>query len=303
MKTPDRLAQAFPTDDPVLLAAAPMRLAAPAARPGWASGLGWGVGPEAVVAMEGARLLRAGFMWALATLFRPPPHPVRIEVGPGLVLVANYRPGLHAFFVQGADGRWRLSPVVGRGTPDGVLVADLPALARDYGRPLPPGVLAMAAPRPAGVPARLQTTGAGIAKAMADSNDPCGNQPGQRHHMIPAVLMRNHQRFLTLIGFTLDQGANMIKLPSDAAQKSGMAQLCQQDRPIHNGRTANHYHDAVSSQLNAIEGEMNAGDITARQAAAKVDRLMSLLRQELQSGRYANVNDPALARVIESWRI
>lgn len=112
-----------------------------------------------------------------------------------------------------------------------------------------------------------------------------------------------HQRFLILIGFTLDQGANMIKLPSDAAQKTGMAELCRQDRPIHNGRTANDYHDAVSSQLNAIEGEMNAGDLTARQAAAKVDRLMSLLPQALQSGRYANVNDPALARVIESWRI
>lgn len=302
MKTPDRLAAISWNDHPVLAATAPMRLAAVAAHPGWVPGAGAGL--TAIEIVEIIRLLRMGSIVGLAfALTTPPPRPTLIRLAPDLIMVANWRPGRHAFYLQGADGRWHQSPVVGQGTPDGVLVADLPALARGYGRPLPPGVLAMARPRPAGVPASLQTTASGIATAMANAPDPCNNLPGQRHHMIPASLTPIHQDFLKAIGFTLDQGANLINLPSTASQQAGMAQQCRQNRPIHNGRTAKIYENAVSRQLNTIEGELNAGQITRQGAAAKVQRLMSLIRREIESGRYSNVNDPALARTIAEWRI
>ncbi len=289
------------TGDAELDAAAPVRLAAAAAAPGWLPGIGFSANPLEIA--EAIRLVRLGSLFGLAMfLTTVPPHPSLIRIAPDMVLVANWRPGLHAFYLRGADGMWRQS-VVGRGTPDGQLLADLTTLARAYGRPLPPEVLAMARPKQLNGSPKLQTTSAGIAKAMANSNDPCNQLPGQRHHMIPASLMPVHQYFLTAIDFTLDQGDNLINLPSDGAQQTGMRQKCGQNRPLHNGRTANIYERAVSSQLNTIEGELNSGEITAQGAKDKVQRLMSLIRSELESGRYANVNDPALSRTIAGWRI
>lgn len=299
------LAGAGAIDDPMARTAVPFpatAAAAAAARPSFAPGFGIVANPVQIA--EAIRLLRVGSLVGLAfALTTPPPRPTVIEITPDFVLVANYRRGSHAFFLRGADGMFRLSPVIGSGTPDGRLVADLGALERAYGRALPPAILAMARPRPANVAAALQTTSSGIARAMAGAPDPCNQLPGQRHHMIPASLMPTHQTFLTAIGFTLDQGANLINLPSNTTQQNGMAQHCRQNRPIHNGRTASIYERAVSSQLNTIEGELNAGLITRQGAADKVQRLMTLIRRELESGRYANVNDPALSRTIAGWRI
>ena len=308
MATLDGLTGTVLAEHPVLSTATPFPMTATAAAtaaaayPGWVPGIGAGAAPIEII--EAIRLIRMGSLVGLATLLTtPPPRPCLIRLAPDMVLVANWRPGLHAFYLQGADGKWRQSPVIGQGTPDGVLIADLPALERGYGRPLPPGVLAMARPRPRNVPKSLQTTDTSIATAMANAPDPCKNLPGQRHHMIPAALMEVHQSFLTAIDFTLDQGANLIRLPSDDAQKAGMLRECAENRPIHRGPTARIYERAVSSQLNTIEGELNAGQITRQGAAQKVQRLMSLVRQELESGRYTNVNDPALSRAIASWRI
>lgn len=297
MKTPDMLAETSWGDDPVLAVAAPMRLGAIAAHPGWVPGAG--VGLTAIEIVEIIRLLRVGSMVGLAfALTTVPPRPSLVRLAPDMVMVANWRPGLHAFYLQGADGLWRRSPVVGQGTPDGALVADLPALARGYGHPLPPSVLGMARPRPAGVPAALQATASGMARAMANAPDPCKDLPGQRHHMVPASLMKRHETFLTRIVFTLDHGANLINLPSTDAQRTGMSQLCRQNRPIHSGRTAARYENAVSDRLNRIEGDLNAGRITPEQAGARVRRLMDMIRSELESGRHANVNDPGLADAI-----
>lgn len=138
---------------------------------------------------------------------------------------------------------------------------------------------------------------------MANAPDPCKNLPGQRHHMILATLMVAHQSLLTAIDFTLDQAANLINIPSNGAQQTGMQQQCKQTRPIHNGRTAGIYERAVSSQLNTIEGELNLGTISKEAASAKVQRLMTVIRKELESGGYANVNDPKLSQTIAEWKL
>ena len=304
----DNLTGTRAASEATVRAAAPIQLAqagaiaGPMSGPGSMSGLGWGVNPIEI--WEALRLLRIGSLVGLAIfLTTPPPRPEGIRLSADLLLVANWRPGVHAFYIQGADGLWRMAPVMGHGTPEGQLVVDLGALAAAYGGPLPGSVLEMARPRPSGVPAQLQTTNTTIATAMANAPDPCKNLPGQRHHMIPASLMTRHQVFLTRVNFTLDQGANLINLPSSGPQQSDMQQQCRQNRPVHNGRTASHYENAVSDKLNQIEGELNALRITPQQAASRVDRLMSLIRSELESGRYTNVNDPNLARAISGMRL
>jgi A nuclease family of the HNH/ENDO VII superfamily with conserved AHH len=179
---------------------------------------------------------------------------------------------------------------------------DLGALERAYGKPLPPGIVAMAG-RPAGVPAALQTTSSGITTAMAGAPDPCRNLPGQRHHIIPAEAMTANQAFLTRIGFVLDQPANMIKLPSNATQRNDMTQMCNETRPIHNGRHPQSYEQAVSEQLQGIESRLNAGSITNAEARGLVNELMSKVRAELTTGGYARINDSAVANFIRNLRL
>jgi A nuclease family of the HNH/ENDO VII superfamily with conserved AHH len=182
---------------------------------------------------------------------------------------------------------------------NGQVQFDLGALQQAYGRPLPEGILAMAG-RPAGVPAALQTTSSGIATAMAGAPDPCRNLPGQRHHIIPAEAMTANQAFLTRIGFTLDQPANMIKLPANATQRNDMSQMCGETRPIHNGRHPQSYEQAVSQQLRGIESRLNAGTITRAEARSLVNELMSTIRTELTTGGYARINDSAVANFIRN---
>ena len=177
----DGLAGTTLADHPVLSTATPFPVvasaAAVAARPGWLPVAGEGV--TFIDIIEAIRLLRVGSLVGLATLLtRTIPRPYLVNLAPDMVMVANWRPGWHAFYKRDADGMWRKMPVIGHGTPQGVLVADLTELERAYGRPLPPGVLAMAKPRPEGVPKQLQTTDATIATAMAKCAGPLQERAG-----------------------------------------------------------------------------------------------------------------------------
>lgn len=184
---------------------------------------------------------------------------------------------------------------------NGHISFDLSALQRAYGKELPPGILAMAG-RPAGVPVQLQTNPSTLAKAMAGAPDPCKNAKGPQHHIIPAELMTTHQGFLTKINFTLDQPANIIRLPGEDRQQQDMKQLCGELRPLHRGRHGNAYKNAVSEQLNKIEARFNSGQITSSQARSEVGRLMSEIRAELSTSRHAMVNDLSVADFIRSLR-
>jgi hypothetical protein len=181
---------------------------------------------------------------------------------------------------------------------NGQLQFDLGALEAAYGKQIPTGILQMAA-RPAGVPTALQTTASGITTAMAGAPDPCGNLPGQRHHILPAEIMSANQQFLTRIGFKLDQPANMMKLPANQSQRNNMAEMCGENRPIHSGRHPREYGNAVSEQLRAIEGR----GLGASESRELVNRLMSAIRTELSSGGYSSVSDPRLANFIRAIRL
>jgi hypothetical protein len=230
-----------------------------------------------------------------------PPRPQGMQVARDLFLVFNARPGVHQFYVQRNDGRWYQAPVVGYSTPQGNMRLDTAALARFYGRQLPDAISQMA--RPANVARPLQTTSAGAAQAMAGAPDPCKFFSGQNHHMIPAASMQSNQGLLTAIGFRLDQPANMIRLPANQSQRSDMAQMCGQNRPVHNGSHGNSYTNAVNEQLGRIQRNLNAGSVTPVGARAQVNSLMNQIRDGLSSGRFTSINDPQIAIFIRNIRL
>ena len=164
--------------------------------------------------------------------------------------------------------------------------------------------------RERGVPAHPElSTTYWRAKTAARNADPC-EQPGQNHHVVPVDLMKDHQDFFEEIGFNLDKGLsgqggaqNVIRLPATEAQRAAMKNdaACG-DRTIHNG-PHNEYAKAIDAQIERIRGQLDSGKIGVQEARAKLSRLMDLTRQELLSGRYSTMNDPALARAIEGFRL
>lgn len=184
---------------------------------------------------------------------------------------------------------------------NGQISFDIGALQRAYGKQLPPGILAMAA-RPAGVPAALQTNPTTLRTAMAGAPDPCRNASGPQHHIIPAELMTRHQSFFTKINFTLDQPANIIRLPGNRDQRQEMKDLCGQWRPLHAGRHTRDYGNAISEKLTNIERRLNSSQINQVQARNEVGRLMSEIRAELSISRHALVNDVSVSNFIRSLK-
>lgn len=237
------------------------------------------------------------------------PQPYRYDLGGGLTLFVS-RDQTQAWFAQ-ATPFATFGPVTVGGTlrrldvpvevRDGQLIFDAAELERAYGGPLPDSVMQMARPANVSNPA-LQTTSRATATAMAGAPDPCKNLPGQNHHIVPAQLMQQHERFLTQIGFQLDDPNNLIRLPTDATQQNDMQQMCGATRPIHNGSHGT-YSQAVNQQLSRIEQQYVRGDITAAQARVKVDQLMQSVRSILNSGTYSSINDAGIARQIANLRI
>lgn len=214
-------------------------------------------------------------------------------------------PGTRAYFTADTPGRfWGTNQKVLNvpvSVQNGHINFDLSALQRAYGKQLPPGILAMAG-RPAAVPAALQTNQTTLRAAMAGAPDPCRNASGPQHHIIPAELMTRHQSFLTKINFTLDQPANIIRLPGNRDQRQEMKELCGQWRPLHAGRHTRDYGNAISEKLTNIESRLNSGQINQVQARNEVGRLMSEIRAELSTSRHALVNDASVSNFIRSLK-
>jgi len=152
----------------------------------------------------------------------------------------------------------------------------------------------------------LSTTGYRTKKAMESAtSDPCRNFDGQRHHMIPAQLMDDNQKFLRRIGFSLDDGfrqstgqSNMIRLPRSDPQREAMkANPSCGDRAIHNGSHPD-YTNAVNEQIGKIRAKFEQGTISRSEAGAKMNSLMQALQRQLTSGQYTAMNDPRLISAI-----
>ena len=181
-----------------------------------------------------------------------------------MIVVVNAEPSIHRFTIRGADGLWSApeSSLTGTTNPDGTLNADWAALEEAYGRPLPDSILPTA--RPAGLDRypNLQTTRAGVAAAMADSDDPCRHLPGEDHHILPAGVMRPNQAFLNSIGFRLDSPENLIRLPADDRQRDVMSEMCGESRSTHRGRHPKAYENAIDRHLQQIGEDFSAGRIS-----------------------------------------
>lgn len=237
------------------------------------------------------------------------PQPAKHQIAPDLALYVS-PDGKQAWFARETEresiGPLRFLPHSERlDVPvqlvNGQAVFDPSRLQDAYGKPLPPHV--MPAARPVGVSnTDLQTTSSRTATAMASSPDPCKNAPGQSHHVIPADLMKGNEAFFTKIGFKLDGGKNMLRLPNSAASQADMNAICGETRSIHSGRHDG-YSKAVDEQIKMIKRDLSSGKLNSAEAKAKVDLLMNELQIALRSGRYQSMNDPALIRHINNLRI
>ena len=237
------------------------------------------------------------------------PQPAKHQIAPDLALYVS-PDGKQAWFARETErdsiGPFRMLPRSERlDVPvqlvNGQAVFDPSRLQDAYGKPLPPHV--MPAARPVGVSnPDLQTTSSRTATAMASSPDPCKNAPGQSHHVIPADLMKNNEAFFTKIGFKLDDGKNLLRLPNSAASQANMNAICGEMRSIHSGPHGR-YSNAVDEQIKAIERQLDAQKIDPAQAKAKVEVLINELQGALRSGRYQSMNDPALLQHIRNLRI
>jgi hypothetical protein len=69
--------------------------------------------------------------------------------------------------------------------------------------------------------------------------------------------------------------------------------------PIHSG-SHGEYAKAVDEQLKTIEGRFNAGQLSKVEARATTGRLLDSIRNLLQSGRFPNMNDQALAQAVRN---
>lgn len=163
-----------------------------------------------------------------------------------------------------------------------------------------------------GVPGdeELSTTSYRTKQRMdAATSDPCRDFDGQRHHMTPAQLMEDNQRFLRKIGFSLDDGlrdstgqSNLLRLPkSDAQRQAMMADPSCGDRTIHNGSHPM-YTKAVNQRLGQIRTQFEQGRLSVDQARTQMSNFMQALQRQLTSGQFSSMNDPNLANTILTMR-
>jgi hypothetical protein len=179
------------------------------------------------------------------------------------------------------------------------LVSGKPGELQLQGAPLPDSIV-MSGLRPANVDRTLQTNSTGTALAMAGSPDPCKDfEGGQRHHMVPAQLMADHEKFLLQIGFRLDTGENMVMLPKDIDQQQDIKDLCGETRPTHSGSHAN-YTGASNKHIEEIKSEVAIGRYSAAEARIAIGNLQADIRGLLGSGGFSSINDPALANAIRN---
>jgi hypothetical protein len=239
----------------------------------------------------------------LLSLSGSTPQPTEYKLADNLTLYVS-NDGKSAWFVRHNPVLGGLASTYSRmSTPvevrDGSILFDPDALRGEMGAPLPDSIV-MSGLRPANVDRTLQTNSTGTALAMAGSPDPCKDfEGGQSHHMVPAQVMKNHEEFLLNIGFRLDTGENMIKLPSNDAEQQDIRDLCSETRPIHSGPHAE-YSRAIDSRLAVIRSEYEAGNWSAAEARAAISNLQADIRGLLGSGSYPHINDRALADAIRA---
>lgn len=251
-----------------------------------------------------ANILRSGslvglLMSAAQRLTTPPPQPVVVRVADDIMMIFNNQRYTHDFLFQGADGKWRYAQndrqlVRATGSSDGLLVVDLQALSRAYGRPLPNQIVNMttigvealqgatvleARARPAGVPANLQTTSASARAAL-------GLQTGnmmQAHHLIPANVWGAFAPYFAAaqtVGWHPDVG-NTIALPADPATQAHLAGIGIY-LPMHSGSHPN-YDAQVTAKLTAAFVTLPA-NATPVQIRTVIQAVAASMATEIQAG-------------------